>query len=416
MASRKTPLIALVDSAAQMGGVEFSTLYLAQQAQQTGQFRYVVICPEDGDLPQRCRESSIPVWIVPRGEMQSTSLRLGGRYLPNPLSWFANGSMLAQAARRVARDLRALQVDLVCTKGLPAHFYGGLAARLSGAPCVWHVQDLVSQRAGNLYAQVLGRAGNVLAKHVIADGHTIREQLAPFLAADQMTVIHNGVDTERFSPHVDGRPVRAEWSVQEGEILIGNAARLTPWKGQDHLVRAFAAVADEFPAAKLVLVGAPVFDDDRFERDLRELVARTNLAHRVIFAGFRWDLPEVLAALDVFVHSAIMKDTSPLAVVSAMASGKAILSTNVSGVAELFTPGQDAILVEPGSSEALIGGLREVLASAGRRAGLGQAARTTAERDLSLPEFTRRCEQVFEAVLGAPIPAPAEEGSRTTEP
>lgn len=391
------PLVALVDVSAQMGGVEFSTLYLAEQLDER-RFRRVVICPTEGDLPQRCREHNVPVRIAPRPRLFSTSLGVSRRYVISPLAWLANGLGLLVAGWRLARVLRKAPVALVCTKGMAAHFYGGLAARLVGAPCVWHVQDLVSERAGGLYARILGSAARLLARQIIVDGATIQKQLAPFVPENRLVVIHNGVDTDLFSPHLDDRGVRAGWAVEAGEVLVGNVARLTPWKGQDYLVRAFAQVIDEFPAAKLVLVGSPVFDSDAYERELYRLVRALGVESRVIFAGYRWDLPQVLAALDLFVHPSIEKDTSPLSVVSAMAAGKAIISTNVGGVAELFEPGE-AILVAPGSVEALAEGLRVALADEELRRALGQAARNKAERTLSLPQFARRCEAVFERAL-----------------
>jgi glycosyltransferase involved in cell wall biosynthesis len=389
----------LVDVAAQMGGVEFSTLYLAERLSPAA-FQRVVICPTEGDLPQRCRERNIPVLIVPQPHFFSTSLQIGRRYVVNPLAWAINGVLFLFAALRLARYLKAQGVNLVCTKGMAAHFYGGLAAWWARVPCVWHVQDLVSERAGKLYAALLGYAARGLAHQVIADGMPIADQLSPYLPSDHLHVIYNGVDTDVFSPQVDGHSVRAEWGVKEAEILIGNVARLTPWKGQDYLLRAFGALAADFPQARLVLVGTPMFDTDAYERELRQWVEASELQARVVFAGYRWDLPQVLAALDVYVHASIEKDTSPLSVVSAMAAGKAIITTDVAGVAELFAP-DEAIVVAASNSTTLAAELRTVLGDSGCRAALGRASRRKAEQTLSLDHFARQCEAVFARAMGA---------------
>src|SRR5207244_1975234 len=105
--------------------------------------------------------------LVPRPRLFSTSLRIAGRHVINPFAWVANLLGFVLAARRLADALRKQSVDLVCTKGLAAHFYGGLAAWRVGTPCVWHVQDLVSERAGSLYARILGVAARYLARQVI---------------------------------------------------------------------------------------------------------------------------------------------------------------------------------------------------------------------------------------------------------
>jgi glycosyltransferase involved in cell wall biosynthesis len=398
------PVVALVDSEARMGGVEFSTLYLVEQIDRT-RFQPLVICPADGDLPARCRQAGVRTLIMPRSRTFSTSIRLGGRhgrYVPNPLAWAVNAATFLVAARRLAKTLRKKRVDLVCTKGMQAHFYGGLAARLAGVPCVWHVQDLVSVRAGKLYPAILGWSGRMLARRIILDGGTIQEQLQPYVPAERLTVIHNGVDTALFSPEVDGTKVRREWGIEPDELLIGNVARLTRWKGQHELVHAFSMLKSDFPQARLVLVGSPVFDSDAYEQELKELTRRSGIEERVIFAGYRWDLPQVLAALDIFVHSSIEKDTSPLAVVSAMSAGKAIVSTNVGGVAELFDEGE-ALLVRPSDAEGMASSLRILLSNPQLRSKMGQAARCKAERSLSLSQFARRCEDIFEKALASPL-------------
>jgi glycosyltransferase involved in cell wall biosynthesis len=333
--------------------------------------------------------------------MMSTSAALGRRYVPNPFAWVVNLVKLSTAAFRLNRELRRENVTLVCTKGLFSHFYGGLAARLAGIPCVWHVQDLVSDRAGGLYAAVMGVAGRLLAQRVIADGTSIRDQLAPYIPADRLIVLYNGVDTDQFSPAINGDSVRREWHAHESDILIGCVARLTAWKGQDLLIDAFGQVAKDFPQAKLVLVGSPVFDNDLFERRLRKMVADLQLQDRVIFAGFRWDLPQVLAALDIFAHASIEKDTSPLAVVSAMAAGKPIVTTQVAGVAELFTQDVDGILVPPKETRALAVALGAMLENPERRRVLGENARRKAEQSLTLRHFVEGCQRVFLDVIKA---------------
>jgi glycosyltransferase involved in cell wall biosynthesis len=159
-------------------------------------------------------------------------------------------------------------------------------------------------------------------------------------------------------------------------------------------------IAHDFPRCKLVLVGSPLFDSDAYERELRDAVEALGLHERVIFAGYRRDLPQVLAALDIYVHSSVEKDTSPLAVVSAMSAGKPIVSTNVAGVAELFSDGE-AVLVPPADPPAMAAALRTLIANPDMRLSLSKAARHKAETALSLPQFARRCEAIFSEVLSS---------------
>jgi glycosyltransferase involved in cell wall biosynthesis len=390
--------IVFIEVASQMSGVEFSTLYLVQHLDRA-RWRALVVCPEEGDLPNRCRDAGVEVAIVRRPHFFSTSARIGRLTVINPLAILFNLGAMWMAARTLRQFLRVRQPSLVVTKGLLAQFYGGLAVRWAKIPCVWHVQDRVSNRAGPLFAWVLSLTGRVLARDIIVDAESIASQLRSFIAAEHIHVIWNGVDTREFSPCVDGRAVRAEWGVRADELLVGIIGRLTAWKGQHILLGAFQQIAAEYPQVRIVLVGSALFDSDAYARRLQSDVTRMGFTQRVIFAGFRRDMPQVLAALDVVAHTSLEKDSTPLAVVSAMAAGKPIVCTRVDGTAQLFDDGADGLLVPTGDADALAQQLSRLLCDADLRQRLGQAARAKAEHALSAEQFASRCESVFERAL-----------------
>jgi glycosyltransferase involved in cell wall biosynthesis len=319
--------------------------------------------------------------------------------LLNPFALIFDVISFIVGARWLVRFLRTGQTDLIVPKGLLAQFSGGFAARWTNIPCVWYIQDRVSERAGGIFPRVLARAARLLAREIIVDAESIARQLTPIIAADHIHVIWNGVDTQEFSPRIDGTNVRAEWNVLPGDILIGSMGRLTPWKGQRLLVWAFAKIASRFPSARLVLVGSALFDTDTYARALKREVAQAGLADRVIFAGFREDTPQVLAALDIFAHTALEKDSSPLAVVSAMASGKPIVCSAVDGTVQLFRDGEDGLVFPPGDADVLAEHLATLLNDPGLRRRLGQAARVKADQELSAEPYARRCESVFQRAL-----------------
>ncbi len=390
--------IAFVQVASQMSGVEFSTLYLAQHLDRA-RWSPLVICPSDGDLPQRCREQHIPVAIVPRARMYSTSIRIGRFRIPNLLAWLLNLAAFDTSAQNLARFFATQRPALIVTKGLLAHFYGGLAAKRAGIPCVWHIQDRVSERLGLIFPALLAFGARAFAQQIIVDAESIARQVALAVPREHIHVIWNGVDIEQFHPGIDGASVRAEWQVAPDDLLIGIVGRLTPWKGQHLLLDAFARIANEFPRARVVLIGSALFDTDAYALSLRAQIEHLGIGARVHFAGFRWDMPHVLAALDVVAHTSIEKDSTPLAVVSAFAAGKALVCAHVDGIAELFDDGIDGLLFPPGDVDALTEKLALLLRDADLRTRLGRAARAKAERRLSIEQQTRACETVFEQVI-----------------
>ncbi|HYR76620.1 MAG TPA: glycosyltransferase family 4 protein [Pyrinomonadaceae bacterium] len=397
MQSERPKTIVFVESAAAMGGVQFSTLYLAQSLDK-GRWRPIVVCPQEGDLTNACRESGIETHVLDHLRLWSTSIRVGATRLPNPAAWAWDAGVIVIAARRLKRFLVQCSPDLVVTKGLSSHFLGGLAARKLRIPCVWHVQDFISERTFGIYRRVFGRAARWLPTQVIADGVSIAEQL-PRSLQSRITTIHNGVDTSVFHPGLDGAGVRREFAIPVGDLVVGHMGRITPWKGQHYLIEAFARIANRNPNVTLLLVGAPVFDNDSYQRRLLNLATQFGLDGRIKFAGFRHDTARVLAAMDLFAFTSIEKDTSPLALLSAMACGLPIVAFDIAGVRELMAS-EDQFLLAPVADIAALGrALSEVLSDQSLRQRLAASGRKQAMNEFNLEKYAGRIEQVFRVAL-----------------
>ena len=386
--------VIFVESAGAMGGVQFSTLYLAQRLDRT-QWEPVVVCPADGELPRACRDAGVEAHVLEHTGLRSTSVRIGSTLrVPNPAAWAWNGYALGAAARKLRRFLAQSHPALVVTKGLSAHFSGGLAARKLGIPCVWHAQDFISERSFGIYRRAFGWAARWLPEQIIVDGASIAEQL-PRSLQSRITVIHNGVDTSIFHPELDGAAVRGELRIPADHLVVGNMGRVTPWKGQHYLIEAFARIANPNPKVTLLLVGAPVFDNDSYQRRLMRMVAQLGLTDRVKFAGYRHDTARVLAAMDVFAFTSVEKDTSPLALLSAMSCGLPIVAFDIEGVRELIEGEKDVLTVPCAQADILAGALLKLIGDKQLRVQLGQSVRRLAERRFSLERHVASIEEVL---------------------
>jgi glycosyltransferase involved in cell wall biosynthesis len=389
--TRKT--VVFLESAAAMGGVQYSTLFLARNLD-LAQWRPIVVCPEEGDLTRTCHDTGIEVYVLDQPRLWSTSVRLGKTRLPNPAAWIWNAWSISRTQRRLRNFLSESCADLVLTKGLPSHFLGALAARKLRIPCVWHVQDFISERTFGIYRGVFGWAARWLPQEIIVDGHSIAEQL-PQSVRPKTTVIHNGVDTNVFRPDLDGATVRTELGIPDDHLVIGNLGRITPWKGQHYLIEAFAPIARDNSKVTLLLVGSPVFDNDAYQRRLLNTVSRLGLEGRVKLPGYRHDTAEVLSAMDVFAFTSVEKDTSPLALLSAMACGLPIVAFDIAGARELMAGNDQFLLVPVADVAELSSALSSVIADDDLRSCLAAAARKQAVAQFDVEIYSHRIEQVF---------------------
>ena len=344
--------LAFLDQDSKMGGVEYTTLRAARALDKI-RFAPLLLCPEEGDLPRLARASGLDVVIVPRPKFESVSWFTDGRYIANPFGFLYSAVNIFRAALRLKKYLQVNPVQIVITKGLMAHFYGGLAARWSHIPCLWTVQEEVDQhRGGGLYRFILTRGAKSLPSKIIVDALALLDQ---FHAREGIQVIYNGIDPDEFSPfsHRQKMNARLALHIPENAIVIGKAGRLTPLKGQSLLLDAFICLAAEFPDLHLILVGgASLFGEEDYEGALRAQAARSGLTERVHFTGFLPDVRQGLAAMDVFVQASVETDSS-VAMLEAMSCALPVVVSGVRGTFEMVEPDSDALVFRPGDVNGL---------------------------------------------------------------
>jgi glycosyltransferase involved in cell wall biosynthesis len=146
-----------------------------------------------------------------------------------------------------------------------------------------------------------------------------------------LTVIHNGIDTEEFRPATDaGAKLRAEWGIAAGEKVVGLVARYEAKKDHGAFLRAAAIAARQQAALRFVCVGdAPAAD----RPDLEALARSLGLEDRIVWAGFRHDLSAVYGALDVATLTSSYGEGFPNVVAEAMACGVPCVATDVGDAA-----------------------------------------------------------------------------------
>ncbi len=390
--------IVILESSAAMGGIQHTTLALVRKLDRA-RWNPIVICPEDGDLPAACRQCGVSVEVLPLPPMLSTSVWIGrSRKLPNPAAWVWDTAAILVAAKVAADRFRNVRPTLIVTKGLLCHFYGALAARYARVPCIWYIQDLVSPRFCGAYTKLFGKAAKHLPTSIAAIGPQIVGQLPPELRG-RVKIVYNAVDLSVFRGSENRNQIRSELGVPSGAFVIGQVARLTPWKGQHHLLDAFSKIAAARPSAHLVFVGAPLFGEARYETWLRRRVSILGLEKRVIFAGHRHDIVEVLAALDLFAYCAVEKDICNLSLLEAMASHLPIVAFDIPGIREAIVSEQEGILVPVAEVGQLANEIGRLIDSPEFCLRLGEAARDRVRRQFSLDRHVARMEETFLQVL-----------------
>ncbi|MBP7865864.1 MAG: glycosyltransferase family 4 protein [Acidobacteria bacterium] len=191
----------------------------------------------------------------------------------------------------------------------------------------------------------------------------------------RVDVIPNGI--KLFPLPEDRDTHRSSLGIAPAELAVVSAGHFSAEKNHRLLLEAWAAVAPRHPSARLRLAG-----EGPLEGSLRALVRDRDLP-RVVFEGYREDLPALLRAADLYVSSSDSEGQG-LSVMEAMAAGLPVAATRAGGVLDLVADGETGILVPVGDARALASALDALLEDAERRAALGRAGRARAERDFGL--------------------------------
>src|SRR6266446_2436383 len=225
----------------------------------------------------------------------------------------------------------------------------------------------------------------------------------------QTVTIENGVDTDLFGREKDVQGLRDSLGLADSDVVIGTVGNLKKVKNHLLLLQAFAKVAEELESVKLLIVGrGSMAESDDTEEDLRLFVNNHRLAERVLFLGYRTDIPELLQVMDIFCLTSL-REGLPISIMEAMAAGLPVVGTNVQGIRDVITPNVDGILVDRSDVTALKNTLMGLIGDERRRTKLGRAGHEKAMQKYSLRRCVLEYEQLFLSLAKASLARRAAE-------
>jgi glycosyltransferase involved in cell wall biosynthesis len=295
---------------------------------------------------------------------------------------------------RLARLLRRERIDAVVTVGAgDKMFWGRLAARVARVPVVLSAihstgwPDGIGRLNGS---RLLTRWTDGFIAVAAAHGRHLVEQEG--FPAEKVHVIPNGVDVDRFRPRSGSPLTRRELGIAPSAPLAGIVAALRPEKNHALFLRAAARVRDRISAAQFLIVG------DGPERPaLDRLVAELGLGKAVHFLGTRNDIPQLLAALDVFVLTSKI-EANPVSILEAMAAGKPVVAPAVGSIGESVSDGRTGFLTLPNDESQVADRLVELLGNPDLARQQGQNGRREVIASWSLERMVEGYQDLIEQV------------------
>ncbi len=365
-------------------------LRLVAQGLDRHSFEPMVVLAREGPLLAALAEDGIAVEVLrPAGPLGV----YGGRLLQaGPVRKLRAAIDLHRYSNEMARWLREHRIDLLHCNQTRAALQGGLGARRAGVPVVWNV--LLRERLPGWVTRLAERWSD----RIVAIARDALDDFAGAAALkERCAFVPNGVEVERFSPEVDGSAVRAEFGLEPGEPLILSVGVLSARKGHDLLIKAAPRILSAVPRARIVIAGEPPEGrDEGYARELEELCAAVGVGESVCLAGRREDIPQLLAACDVFVLAS-RQEGSPAAVLEAMATARPVVVTPAAAAA--VEDGEFGWVVALEEAGALAEAVVSVLADPARAKEMGRAAREHVKAHHSVEAMVRGYEKVYRELL-----------------
>ena len=229
-------------------------------------------------------------------------------------------------------------------------------------------------------------------RRVIAVSQAVAESLRSngVIESSKITVVHNGIDIERFVPSTT-RDV-------DHPVLVGTVGHLAPIKGHDVFLRAAALISARRNNVNFLIIGEDKSSQMNHRKSLESLVTELGLNGSVAMQGWRDDIPSVLSSLTLFV-SAARSEPFGLSIVEAMAAGLPIVATASEGASEIIEDGVSGKLVPVDNAESLAEAINDLLDDPLERSRLGRNALLAAQQRFSLTRMASDTEQVYREVL-----------------
>jgi glycosyltransferase involved in cell wall biosynthesis len=291
------------------------------------------------------------------------------------------------------------RADVVHTHGKGAGLYGRLAARMAGVPAVHTFHGIHYEsysRAGQRAYLALERwlAGLTHTVINVSPAQDAEAQALGLARTGRSRVVMNGIDVDELAARAPG--ARAALGLAADAQVIGCVARFDPVKRHDVLVQALALIAPRRPRLSLLLAG------DGPEKARVERLAAAIPGRPVVTRGATGWATNLFSSCDLYVTASV-KEGLPMAPLEAMASGVAVIATDVPGHREVVEDGATGLLVPPDDAPALAAAIESLLDDPDRRRRMGEAGRTRVLRDFTVAPMVAATADVYRAAASSAL-------------
>jgi glycosyltransferase involved in cell wall biosynthesis len=368
-----------------VGGTERALVALLEGLPATDYDKHVICLSGFGPLENEARAAGATLH-----DLGYSRFRESGRVRWNNLL------TVPRAFSRLVNLLRRERFSILHTMIPACNIWGAIAGRLAGTPRLTCSKlSLANYRDANRVVAWLEDRTDPWFHLVHCKSQGIVEDVARRepIPRGRMRVVYNGLQVEKYVG-ADGAAVRREWLIPADAPVVGVLANLNTYKGHADLVAAAPGILRRHPETRFVFVGR----DDGIGPSLMEQAKSLGVAERVLLAGARSDVPQVLAAFTILVSASHEEGFSNV-ILEAMASGLPVVATRVGGNPEAVEHGRNGLIVAPRAPLELAAAVTQLLDAPGESVQMGELGRERANTRFSHEAMTRGMRAFYDELM-----------------
>lgn len=349
-------------------GGEQQLIYLAEELKAKG-VEQEIMCPFNSSVHKYCLKHHFP-----------------------HVTYFKGFSANPMVAFRVTHVSRRTHADLIHVHDSHAHNFAVLSSVLTNNS----LPIIVSRRVDFAIqgtSMSLFKYNHPNIKKILCVSRAIHDiMLQSIEDVSKLSVVHSGVDLQRFEGIENGNELRKEFGIPDDHALVGNVAALAPHKDYPTFLRVAKRMIDDREKVKFVAIGE---GPDR--QEIEEAIAKAGLKDHVFLAGFRNNVPQLLKELDAFL---ITSKTEGLgtSILDAIASGTPVIATSAGGIVEIIEDGENGLLCDVGDDAQLAAAVKRMLSDDALRTACVQSGFQIVKK-FSKEETARKTLALYREVL-----------------
>ncbi|WPB53071.1 glycosyltransferase family 4 protein [Lactiplantibacillus plantarum] len=381
--------ILFLHAGAELYGADRILINLVSELDRT-KYMPIVVLPVDGPLVRELKKNHVETHVI--------SYPILRRKYFNPKGMLSFALEYRRSCRAIYQLFSQDDISIIHVNTL-AVLEGIYLKSLFKAKLIWHVHEIIT--SPKIAYQVTAFLAGKFATKIVAVSEQVKKHLVDSkrVCPEQVRVIYNGIDTNRFRPHGVPNSLYQEFGLSSDNLVVGMIGRLNSWKGQQALLNAMIPLLKDNDNLRLVFVGGVFEGETHFRDELAAKIQASGVASQIVLKDFRTDMNDIYQLFDIFCLPSTSPDPLPTVVLEAMASGKPVVGFNHGGVTEMVVEGYNGYLVKPVEIQALTKRISDLIVDPELIKRMGLASRERAVKDFSPNQFIQNFEQVYDKSL-----------------